>query len=94
MIGNWPLEQHCNQTSEFLERHSTYIDPIQPNLTGLGIIKTAQQLDQGTLTSAIGTNNCHNLASRNGEVEVLQGYSLAPGIAKGDLLKANPLFYG
>ena len=62
---------------------------IEQNATLRGIVKAAEQLDEGAFASPVVSHQGDYLALGNGQVEILQGRMRASGVGEGNSLKAD-----
>jgi hypothetical protein len=60
-----PLKENCNHPAQVLEWKVTDIAAIERNATGLGIIKSTQQLQQRALAGTVRAYDSHDLTGWN-----------------------------
>ena len=88
--------QRLGQQLEVLEHHGEKvqivpviiladIDAVQENFALLGIVESAEQLDERGLAAAVLPHHCHTLTDVKGKIHMPQGPGLRPGVLEGHI---------
>src|ERR1041385_5761035 len=89
VVLNRLLEKHRDPSAQFLDGKITQIGSVQGHSAALGIVKTAQQLDQRALARTVCSYDCQHAACGDGQIEVLQRDLARTGIPERDVVKTD-----
>ena len=89
LVAYGKLEQHAEVVSQVLHRVVSYVHAVQFESTGFGVIKTADQLYQRALPSAVGPDYGRYFARWYLEVEAFQRGFWTAGIPERNSLEAE-----
>src|SRR4030065_2246697 len=85
------LEDNTDLAAKILGTKFAKVYAIQRDASGGGIIKAAEQFDQGCLARAVFSDERNVLARTDRQCDIVENRLIAGAIAKADMLEGNAL---
>lgn len=84
------LKNYPNELLVFPGVERFYVDAVQKNFPAVGIIETAQELDECSFPGAVVSNESDTLIGLDMKIKILQNVSFGPGISERNVFECDP----